>query len=155
MILALALSACSGKETGDVKNGGSTDGGAGSSGAAGDSSSGGSSSSSGGSASGSGGTSGSSAAGSSAGGESGGTAGGGTAGGAGGEGELVSCDHRQVLCKSVEPTCPEMQVASVTENLCWGPCVKIELCACSSADECPHEESYTCWSKQHCGPYVR
>jgi hypothetical protein len=152
--MALALVACSGREGGDVKNGGSVDGGAGSSGGAGEPASGGSASSTGGAGPGSGGSVGSSA------GQGGGAATGGASGGsgasgeAGAGGELVSCDHRQVLCKSIEPTCPEMQVASVTES-CWGPCVKIELCACSSAEECPHEESYTCWSKEHCGPYVR
>jgi hypothetical protein len=154
VIVAVLLVACSGKETTEPKNGGSAENG----GNAGDPSNGdaGSGGSTGGVASGSGGTP-ASGAGTGNGGESNGGAssGGGTSGaGSGGEGELVSCDHREVLCKSVEPTCPDMQVARVEEG-CWGPCTRIELCACSNADECPHEETYTCWSKEHCGPYVR
>ena len=154
VIVALCFVACSGKETTDPKNGGS----AGSGGSAGNGGNAGESSSGDGGSSGSpSGASGSGAGGGSGGEPSGGgnsAAGAGGGAGAGGEGDLVSCDHREVLCKSVEPTCPDMQVARV-EAGCWGPCTKIELCACSSAAECPHEETYTCWSKEHCGPYVR
>ncbi len=116
---ALTLAACCGAEAVDPKNGGSAGTGSGSEGGTGDPS-GGSSGSSGGSA------------GSSAPARAGRErrkrrkrrkrrdSSGGAMGGAAGEDDLVSCDHRQVLCKSTEPTCPEMQVARV-ENGCWGP----------------------------------
>jgi hypothetical protein len=150
VIVAVLLLACSGKESADPKNGGSA-GNGGNAGEPSDADAG-----SGGSTSGSGGSSGAGAGAVGGGDSNGGTSSGAGAGGAGtgGEGDLVSCDHRQVLCKSVEPTCPDMQVARV-EAGCWGPCTRIELCGCAAADECPHEETYTCWSKKHCGPYVR
>lgn len=72
--------------------------------------------------------------------------------GSGGQG-LVDCDLRKVLCRIVQPTCPEGQVPSV-EGSCYGSCVPIESCACSAAAECPFSDRYTCWSRTHCGPYV-
>jgi hypothetical protein len=90
-----------------------------------------------------------------------GTAGDGAAGdGAAGDGaagnstQLVDCDPGNVVCKSMAPTCDGMEVPSVA-GTCWGPCVRIERCACASADECPEPEQYTCWSSEHCGPFVR
>lgn len=69
-------------------------------------------------------------------------------------GELVDCDLRKVVCKVVQPACPENQVPSVN-GLCFGPCVPIESCACSAAAECPFSDRYTCWQQTHCGPFVR
>ncbi|HVJ21419.1 MAG TPA: hypothetical protein VM686_38675 [Polyangiaceae bacterium] len=67
---------------------------------------------------------------------------------------LVDCDPRKILCKIAAPECPMMEVPSV-EGTCYGPCVKIDRCACASAAACPEEEQYTCWGGMHCGPYVK
>lgn len=79
-------------------------------------------------------------------------------GGTGGQGVagqgLVDCDLRRVECRIVQPTCAENQVPSVN-GVCFGPCVPIESCACSAADDCPFSDRYTCWQRTHCGPYVR
>jgi len=73
--------------------------------------------------------------------------------GSGGAG-LVDCDPRKIFCKRVAPTCEAGQVPSV-EGSCYGECVKVDRCACSAAEQCPDPDQYTCWAKQHCGPYVR
>ena len=73
--------------------------------------------------------------------------------GEGGAVAFVDCDVRKVTCKRSTPECGTFQVPSV-EGSCYGDCVKIDRCACSSADECPDPNQYTCWSKTHCGPYV-
>jgi hypothetical protein len=71
----------------------------------------------------------------------------------GGTSGLYDCDPKKVTCKIATPQCPSFEVPSV-EGTCWGECVKIAQCACSAADDCPDQNQYTCWSKQHCGPYV-
>lgn len=78
--------------------------------------------------------------------------GGDSAGGA--SGGLVDCDPSKILCKRLAPICEAGEVPSVAGS-CYGDCVKIERCACSAAEQCPEPEQYTCWAKQHCGPYVR
>ncbi|MDX2022541.1 MAG: hypothetical protein SF187_20055 [Deltaproteobacteria bacterium] len=65
----------------------------------------------------------------------------------------ISCDPKKVLCKSLPPTCKANEVPSVHES-CWGPCVRIEQCACKLASDCPMENMYTCHGKRACGPYV-
>jgi hypothetical protein len=72
----------------------------------------------------------------------------------GASGPLHDCDPRKVTCKIAVPDCPDLQVPSV-EGTCWGDCVGIAECACSEAEDCPDNDQYTCWSQQHCGPYVR
>jgi hypothetical protein len=74
--------------------------------------------------------------------------------GSGGAAALVDCDPKKIFCKRIAPQCAAGQVPSVDGN-CYGECVKIEQCACSAADECPDPNQYTCWSKKHCGPFVR
>lgn len=71
-----------------------------------------------------------------------------------GAGMLLDCDPKKILCKRVAPTCDAGEVPSVAGS-CYGDCVKIESCGCSAAEQCPEPEKYTCWSKQHCGPFVR
>ncbi|HWA71839.1 MAG TPA: hypothetical protein VG937_05890 [Polyangiaceae bacterium] len=66
---------------------------------------------------------------------------------------LVDCDVRKVVCRIATPTCSAGQVPSVN-GTCYGPCVQIDSCACSSAAECPNNDEYTCWGGKHCGPYV-
>jgi hypothetical protein len=66
---------------------------------------------------------------------------------------LVDCDQRKAACLIVTPSCPAGQVPSIV-GACFGPCVKIESCACSAATDCPDNDQYTCWSRMHCGPYV-
>jgi hypothetical protein len=66
---------------------------------------------------------------------------------------LVDCDPKKVLCKRTPPTCAGFTVPEVVDG-CYGECVKIERCACSSANQCPDPGQFTCWSKQHCGPFV-
>ena len=66
----------------------------------------------------------------------------------------VSCDTRSVLCKRLAPTCAPGEVPSVVGQ-CYGPCVKIDACACTIADECPNPDEYTCHlSQKRCGPFV-
>lgn len=67
---------------------------------------------------------------------------------------LFDCDTRKIMCRRAAPVCDEMEVPRV-EGSCYGECVKIDLCACSNADECPNADEYTCWAQAHCGPYVR
>ena len=66
---------------------------------------------------------------------------------------LVDCDPAKVLCKRAAPECA-FGLAPVVVDGCYGECVRIERCACSSAAQCPDANQYTCWSKQHCGPFV-
>lgn len=108
----------------------------------------------------SGGAAGKPSAGSASGGDAAGTASGGSeqaeagSSSGGGASGLEQCDPKQVTCKAFPPECPANHVPSV-DGTCWGECVKIEQCACSVASDCPNQNEYTCWSKQHCGPYVR
>jgi hypothetical protein len=67
---------------------------------------------------------------------------------------LVDCDPKQILCKRLAPSCAAGEVPSVAGS-CYGDCVKIDQCACSAAAECPEPDQYTCWAKQHCGPFVQ
>ena len=66
---------------------------------------------------------------------------------------LIGCDPKQILCKRLAPECAAGEVPSV-EGSCYGDCVKVERCGCSAAADCPQPEQYTCWAKQHCGPFV-
>lgn len=80
---------------------------------------------------------------------------GGTSGAeAGGAAGLVDCDARKIVCKRAAPQCGTSEVPSVEGN-CYGECVKIDRCACTDAEQCPESNQYTCWSKTHCGPFVR
>jgi hypothetical protein len=72
----------------------------------------------------------------------------------GGSGSLYDCNPTKVACKRLPPECPAFEVPSV-DGTCWGDCVEISQCACSEASDCPNDNEYTCWSKRHCGPYVR
>ena len=67
---------------------------------------------------------------------------------------LFDCDTRKVMCRRAPPVCGDFEVPSI-EGTCYGECVKIDLCACSNADECPNANEYTCWMSTHCGPYVQ
>jgi len=140
-----------------------TPGGAGSSATAGSSSAGTSTGKAGSSA-----MAGSATSGSSSGGSVGGSAAGGGAAATGGQPDaqagtgsdggsavgLVDCDPKKIFCKRAAPVCAAGQVPSV-DGTCYGDCVKVDECACNAADQCPQPEEYTCWAKQHCGPYVR
>jgi hypothetical protein len=66
---------------------------------------------------------------------------------------LVDCDPQKIMCKRLAPVCETGEVPSVAGS-CYGDCVKIDQCACSSADQCPQPNEYTCWGKRHCGPFV-
>jgi hypothetical protein len=62
----------------------------------------------------------------------------------------------KILCKRLAPTCAAGEVPSVNDaGNCYGDCVKIDRCACSTAAQCPDQNQYTCWAKQHCGPFVQ
>lgn len=66
----------------------------------------------------------------------------------------VSCDRRNLLCRVADPVCPTDQVPEIISN-CFGPCVPIDQCVCSSPADCPHAEMYTCHNyRQRCGPYL-
>ena len=86
------------------------------------------------------------------GGQAGAQAGAGSNGG--GAGGLVDCDPKKISCKRAAPVCGAGQVPSV-DGSCYGDCVKVAQCACTAADQCPQPNEYTCWAKQHCGPFVR
>jgi hypothetical protein len=73
---------------------------------------------------------------------------------AGGGSALVDCDPKKILCKSLARECSVGEVPSV-DGLCYGECVKISRCRCAAAGECPEPDQYTCWAKQHCGPFVQ
>jgi hypothetical protein len=90
-------------------------------------------------------------AGSTTGGQPNGQAGAGNEGGA--ASGLVDCDPKKILCKRLAPECAAGEVPSVAGS-CYGDCVKVAQCACSAADQCPQPNEYTCWAKQHCGPFV-
>ena len=66
---------------------------------------------------------------------------------------LVDCDPQKIMCKRLAPVCEAGEVPSVAGS-CYGDCVKIDQCACRSADQCPQPNEYTCWGKRHCGPFV-
>jgi hypothetical protein len=152
-----------GESEGDGRGAGGTGGSAGqSSGAAGAASAGKGGVNAGGSGAGAqhGGQSGSASGGSAASSNAAGTTTGGSKPGeagapsGGGASGLSECNPKQVTCKIVQPQCPANQVPSV-DGTCWGECVKIDQCACQSADDCPDQNQYTCWSQQHCGPFVK
>ena len=86
----------------------------------------------------------------SSGGQSVGSAG---AGSAGASSSLLDCDPGKVLCKRTAPECVFGEEPQVVAG-CYGECVKVERCACSTAAQCPQPDQYTCWSKSHCGPFV-
>jgi hypothetical protein len=114
----------------------------------------GSGSSSGGSASAGSSSAGQSAGGTATGGQPDAQAGSGNEGGA--AAGLVDCDPLKISCKRAAPACGVGEVPSLNDTgNCYGECVKIERCACSSAAQCPEQNQYTCWAKQHCGPFVQ
>jgi hypothetical protein len=89
------------------------------------------------------------------GGPAGGANGGAASGAAGATFDLVDCDPRDAHCNIV-PLCPSGEVASVRmDGSCFGDCVKVERCRCTTAAECagstPNTESalYTC-QEGHC-----
>jgi hypothetical protein len=74
----------------------------------------------------------------------------------GSPGALVDCDPSKIMCKRLAPACGAGEVPSLNDTgNCYGDCVKIELCACNTAAQCPDQNQYTCWAKQHCGPFVQ
>jgi hypothetical protein len=79
--------------------------------------------------------------------------GGQSAGSAGTSPVLHECDPSKVLCKRIAPQCVFGEAPQVV-NGCYGECIKIDRCACSTAAQCPQPDQYTCWSKSHCGPFV-
>lgn len=99
------------------------------------------------------GNGGSGSGGSTAGTNAGGSAAGGSA--AGGSAALVDCDPHKVLCRVATPDCPQGEVPSV-EGTCYGDCVKIDRCSCTSADQCPEPEQFTCLKgPMHCSYYLK
>ena len=76
-----------------------------------------------------------------------------SAGSAGASAGLLQCDPNQVLCKRTAPQCVFGEVPQVVDS-CYGECVRVDRCACSTAAECPQPEQYTCWARSHCGPFV-
>ncbi|HEX2870613.1 MAG TPA: hypothetical protein VHP33_05140 [Polyangiaceae bacterium] len=75
---------------------------------------------------------------------------------AGTSGDLVDCDPSKIMCKRLAPACGAGEVPSLNDaGNCYGDCVKIDRCACSTAAQCPDQNQYTCWAKQHCGPFVQ
>jgi hypothetical protein len=66
----------------------------------------------------------------------------------------VSCDARSITCERLAPNCPQGQVPSAVGS-CYGPCVAIEACGCTTAAECPDANQYTCHLfARRCGPFL-
>ncbi len=73
-----------------------------------------------------------------------------------GECDKVDCSPSAITCQTLVPpaACPAGQVHSVKDN-CYGPCVPISQCACSSSAACPDPDQYVCHqSAGHCDYYV-
>jgi hypothetical protein len=69
-------------------------------------------------------------------------------------GALFDCDARKVTCDVMTPSCAEGQVPRVEGN-CWGPCVPIDQCQCTAAEQCPQPNQYTSLlSAGHCSYYL-
>jgi hypothetical protein len=87
---------------------------------------------------------------------SGGTSSAGASGDGGSQNDVMNdCDPRKITCRRAAPECDEGEAPSV-EGTCYGPCVPIATCACSSADACPLPEMFTCHlSRGRCDYYVR
>jgi hypothetical protein len=81
------------------------------------------------------------------------TGGAGGSSSAGANSTLVDCDPAKVMCKKAAPECKFGTAPEVVDG-CYGECVNVMRCACSSASQCPDPNQYTCWSKTHCGPFV-
>jgi hypothetical protein len=73
----------------------------------------------------------------------------------GGATGLHDCDASKLACKRAAPDCENGDVPEMEGSCYSGACVKLELCACRGPEHCPEPERYTCWSRTHCGPYVR
>jgi hypothetical protein len=69
-------------------------------------------------------------------------------------GPLADCDTSKVRCRRMPPQCAEGEAPTV-EGSCFGPCVKVQRCACSQTVKCPNPGKYACWYNTHCGDYVR
>lgn len=52
----------------------------------------------------------------------------------------ASCNSAQVACNGIAPTCPSGQAPSVV-NGCWGQCIWIEYCQCTTPTDCPSGHS--------------
>lgn len=66
----------------------------------------------------------------------------------------MDCDPVKIRCRRAPPECPAGQVPSVSGS-CFGACVAVEKCACSTAAQCPQSDKHTCWKSKHCGQFVR
>ena len=65
----------------------------------------------------------------------------------------ISCDPDLVTCDGIAPRCARGSVPSVAAG-CWtGDCVAIEMCACTTFDDCPMISgvSEVCYTAGHCG----
>jgi hypothetical protein len=59
-----------------------------------------------------------------------------------------------VTCRALPPDCSPGRVPSVV-GTCWGQCVDIGACECTSGEECPEPDIYTCHlTTNRCGPYL-
>ena len=67
----------------------------------------------------------------------------------------VSCDARRVLCDRIPPRCAMGEAPSVSGS-CWGDCVPVGECTCTTTDECPmiRGVSEVCYSRGVCGPLL-
>jgi hypothetical protein len=65
------------------------------------------------------------------------------------------CDPDLVRCDRLPPRCIGGQVPSVVAG-CWGPCVPIEACTCTTFADCPDIRgvSETCYRRGVCGPLL-
>lgn len=69
----------------------------------------------------------------------------------------TSCDGRNVRCRIPTPVCRTGFVPEVTaDGTCWTTrCVAIGDCACTSPEECPDPDNYTCRNDTgRCTPFL-
>ena len=72
-------------------------------------------------------------------------------------GRATSCDPRGISCRIPTPECEPGFVPEVNESgSCWTMrCVPIDDCACSSPEECPGLDQYTCRNDTgRCSPFL-
>ncbi len=66
------------------------------------------------------------------------------------------CDQTQIFCDVMPPICPKGYVPTSNGMGCYGPCVPITTCACTSGGpptQCPKD--YVCHAyAQRCGPLI-
>jgi hypothetical protein len=68
---------------------------------------------------------------------------------------MVDCDPQKILCRVATPECPQGEVPSV-KGSCYGDCVKVDRCSCTTAAQCPQPDQFTCLKgPMHCSYFLK